>query len=57
MRISEYYENTDKAIEFYRSEGVLTELDGEQDPEEIAKSIRSTLGISERDALPVPTGN
>lgn len=44
-RIKEYYTYTDKAIEVFRKEGVLVEINGEQSPEAIAEDIRVALKL------------
>lgn len=44
-RLEEYYTLTEEAIEFFRTEGVLTELDGEQAPEVIAANVRGALKL------------
>ncbi len=44
-RIEEYYENTEKAIEIFRTAGVLIDIDGERTPEQIAEDIRGKLGL------------
>lgn len=44
-RLEEYYANTDKAIDYYRRAGVLTEIDGEPAPEIIAADIQACLGL------------
>lgn len=44
-RLTEYAEHTDKAIELFRSAGVLLEVDGEQSPEQIAEDIRKILSV------------
>ncbi len=44
-RLKEYYAHTDQAIEFFRKEGMLVEIDGEPSPEKIAENIRAVLKI------------
>ncbi len=44
-RLKEYYAHTEPAIEFFRKEGMLIEIDGEPSPEKIAENIRSVLNI------------
>ncbi|MBI2025205.1 nucleoside monophosphate kinase [Candidatus Kaiserbacteria bacterium] len=44
-RLKEYYENTEPAIEFFKKEGMLMEIDGEPAPKKIAENIRSVLNI------------
>lgn len=44
-RLKEYREHTESAIELFRSEGVLVEIQGEQSPEAIAEDIRAVLGF------------
>ena len=44
-RLKEYYAHTEPAIEFFRKEGMLIEIDGEPSPEKIAESIRAVLKI------------
>lgn len=44
-RIKEYYTYTDKAIEVFRREGVLIEINGEQTPETIAADILEKLSL------------
>jgi adenylate kinase len=44
-RLKEYYKNTEPAIEFFKKEGILMEIDGEPAPEKIAENIRSVLNI------------
>lgn len=44
-RLREYYAHTEPAIEFFRKEGALIEIDGEPSPEKIAENIRSVLNI------------
>ena len=45
-RLEEYYASTEKAIAFYRQQGVLTEVDGERPPEAIAADVRAALSLS-----------
>ncbi len=44
-RLKEYYENTEPAIELFRTQGVLIEVDGEPAPEIIGENIRISLKI------------
>ncbi len=44
-RLKEYYTYTEPAIELFRKEGVLIEINGEQTPEAIAADIRAALKI------------
>ncbi len=44
-RLREYYEHTEPAIEFFRKEGTLIEIDGEPSPDKIAEAIRTVLKI------------
>lgn len=44
-RLKEYCEYTEPAIELFRKEGCLIEVDGEQAPEEIAREINAALKI------------
>ena len=44
-RLKEYYAHTKPAIEFFKNEGVLIEINGEPSPEEIAADVRTALGI------------
>src|SRR3989344_7134533 len=44
-RLREYYAYTEPAIEFFRKEGMLIEIDGEPSPEKIAENIRAVLKI------------
>lgn len=44
-RLEEYYAHTAKVIEFYRTEGVLIEVNGEQTPEAIAADIKKILKL------------
>ena len=44
-RLREYYAHTEPAIEFFRKEGMLIEIDGEPSPEKIAENIRAVLKI------------
>ena len=44
-RLREYYAHTEPAIEFFKKEGMLIEIDGEPLPEKIAESIRTVLKI------------
>lgn len=46
QRLKHYYELTDKAALFYRNKGLLTEVNGEGAPEDIAANIRSILNIT-----------
>jgi len=44
-RLREYHEHTEVAIELFKKEGMVMEINGEQTPEEIATDIRATLNI------------
>ncbi|HCR52155.1 TPA: hypothetical protein DIV48_00720 [Candidatus Kaiserbacteria bacterium] len=44
-RLEEYYAHTAKVVEFYRTAGVLIEVNGEQAPEAIAADIKNILKI------------
>ncbi len=44
-RLKEYREFTDPAIELFRKEGILIEVNGEQAPEEIAAEINKALSL------------
>jgi adenylate kinase len=44
-RLEEYETYTTKAIEMFRAQGVLVDIDGEQVPEKIAEDVRKVLGI------------
>lgn len=44
-RLEEYRKFTEPAIDIFRNEGVLIEIDGEKSPEEIAQDIRSALRL------------
>jgi adenylate kinase len=44
-RLAEYKKFTEPAIELFRSEGVLIEIDGEKAPPEIAEDIRVALAL------------
>ena len=44
-RVKEFYAYTEPAIEFFRKENALIEVDGEPPPEDIATDIRGKLGI------------
>lgn len=46
QRLKEYREYTEPAIELFRKDGVLVEINGEQTPEEIAGDIRKKLGLA-----------
>lgn len=45
-RLKEYAAHTTPAIELFRKQGVLIEVDGEQTPEKIAEDIRAALNIA-----------
>lgn len=45
-RLEEYETYTVKAIELFREQGVLIDIDGEQTPEKIAEDIGKVLGLS-----------
>jgi adenylate kinase len=44
-RLKEYREYTEPAIEVFRREGVLIEVDGERTPEEIAADVAAKLAV------------
>jgi adenylate kinase len=44
-RLKEYREHTEPAIELFRKEGTLVEIDGEPAPEAIAAAIKAALKI------------
>lgn len=44
-RIAEYEQNTQKAVEFFRSQGTLVEINGEQDIERVHQDILGALHI------------
>lgn len=44
-RLKEYYEYTEPAMEVFRKEGMLVEINGEQPPEKIAEDIRARLNL------------
>lgn len=46
-RIKEYYDLTDKVVEFYRTEGLLTDIQGEGAPEAIAAEINAALKLND----------
>ena len=45
-RLEEYYANTAPVRDFFRTEGVLIDIDGEPSPEEIFVDIKAKLGIA-----------
>lgn len=45
-RLKAYYESTDSSIDYLRSEGMLTDIDGHRAPEVIAAEVRGILGIA-----------
>lgn len=45
-RLREFDEHTALALEHFRKEGVLVEIDGEMKPEEIAVAVQKALGIA-----------
>jgi len=45
-RLEEYYTYTDKALEIFRSEGVLIDIDGMQDPDVVAESVATAIKIT-----------
>lgn len=45
-RLEEYYAQTEPAIQYFQSEGVLTEVNGEGSPESIATDVATKLGIA-----------
>lgn len=45
-RLAEFYAHTEPAIQLFRNEGNLIEVDGEPSPEEIAAEVRKALNIS-----------
>lgn len=42
-RIRVYHENTEPVVEFYREQGDLIEVDGEQTPDEVWDDVRETV--------------
>ena len=46
-RLKEYYAHTEPAIEFFKKEGMLIEIDGEPSPEEIAENICKKLNLND----------
>lgn len=44
-RIEVFHEQTDKVIEYYKSLGILIEIDGMPDPQTIHSAIRSALKV------------
>lgn len=44
-RIAEYEQNTRPAVEFFKSQGTLIEIDGEQEAEKVHQDILSALQI------------
>ena len=45
-RLKEYYDLTDKVVEFYRGKNLLIDINGEGAPERIAADIRAALKLS-----------
>ena len=45
-RLKEYYDLTDKVVEFYRRKGLLVEINGVGAPEKIAADINAALRIA-----------
>lgn len=45
-RIEEFYAQTQPAIDYFKQEGVLTDIHGEGAPEEIAANVRAVLGFT-----------
>jgi adenylate kinase len=45
-RLEEYETYTAKAIELFREQGVLIDIDGEQTPEKIATDVAKVLGLT-----------
>ncbi len=43
-RLGVFHTFTDKVVEYYRSMGVLVEVDGKGSPEDVARSIQGALG-------------
>ncbi len=46
MRLEEYYTYTEKAINLFRKEGTLIDIDGAQDPEVVTARIAEALHIA-----------
>ncbi len=44
-RLEEYYANTERAIDFYRKTGMLTEIDGHRPIEVVAAEIKNILKL------------
>lgn len=44
-RMAEYRTYTDPALQIFRDEGLLIDIDGEQTPEKIAEDVRKALNI------------
>jgi adenylate kinase len=44
-RLEEYQEHTVKALEIFRTKGVLIDIDGGQAPDEVASSVAAALGL------------
>jgi adenylate kinase len=44
-RLKEYREHTERAIQIFRDEGTLIEVNGEQTPEAIAADVAKVLGV------------
>lgn len=44
-RLEEYMTHTEKAVELFQKNGVLIDIDGEQEPEKIAHAVAVALGI------------
>jgi adenylate kinase len=45
-RLREYREHTEASIELFRKHGNLVEINGEQEPEQIARDIKIHLGLA-----------
>lgn len=45
-RLEEYYTYTDKALEIFRTEGVLIDIDGAQEPDVVAESVATAIQIT-----------
>lgn len=44
-RLEKFSHETQPALDFFRAQGILIDVDGEQTPEEVARSIAQSLGI------------
>lgn len=45
-RLEEYRTHTAKALEIFREQGVLIDINGEQTPEAVARDVEAALGIT-----------